>query len=194
MDVGDVLVRIKSTAHYHALGRLTGRAWEAVAAALEGSGTVVGFGTGRLDGAEFTDAVRELLGAPTLAPPSVREAWNAAVGEPDPLLSAVAAPLAAVGRLLLASNINPFHWLVARDRLARVGVTAPACLSFEVGHLKPASEFYEALAAADPRVGESAVFIDDQLANVEAARKHGMTGWLHRDLSATAGYLTGLAR
>jgi FMN phosphatase YigB (HAD superfamily) len=194
MDVGDVLVRIKPTAHYHALGRLAGLTWEAVAAALSSSGVGKKFGTGLLTPEEFTDSVRELLGVPTLEPGMVRAAWNAVVAEPDPLLSAVAAPLAATGRLLLASNINPFHWQEARDRLARVGVTAPACLSFEIGYLKPDRDFFVALEGADRRVGESAVFIDDQPANVEAATRYGLLGWVHRDSHATAAYVTGLTQ
>jgi HAD superfamily hydrolase (TIGR01509 family) len=194
MDIGNVLVQTVPTAQYRALGRLTGLSWTSVAAAIDSSGIVTGFGTGRVSGEEFTDSVRDLLGVPALAPGLLREAWNAVIAEPDPLLASAAAPLAAASRLLLASNINPFHWAVARDRLARVGVTAPACLSFEVGSLKPDPAYFAALAAADRRVTTSAVFVDDRGDNVDAAVRHGMTGWLHRDSPATVDYLAGLTR
>lgn len=137
MDIGDVLIRTVPTAHYRELARRTGMAWEQVADTIESSGIVAAFERGQLTAAGFANAVRRLLSRPGLRTKEVEEAWNVVVAEPDPVLAPVAACLAAAGRLLLASNTNPFHWRLVRGRLAGVGINAPACLSFEIGCTKP---------------------------------------------------------
>jgi len=192
MDVGDVLVETVPMAHYRELACRTGLTWEQVAGRIEGSGIVRGFETGRLTCTEFASEVRGTLGCPELRPEDVREAWNAVLARPDPVLAPIAACLAASGRLLLASNTSPWHWQVACRRLADAGITAPACLSFEAGHAKPDSRFFTALCRLGPRAGAGGVYVDDRPEHVEAAARHGLTAWLHTDARATARYLAGL--
>lgn len=191
MDVGDVLIRTVPMAHYRALGRHAGLGWERVAELLKGSGVVTAFETGRLAAAEFTHAVREMLAYPSLPDADVREAWNTVVAEVDPAVAPAAARLAAAGRLLLASNTNPFHWQVVRHRLARAGIVAPACLSFEIGCAKPDLAFFVTLTSAHPDARSHAVYVDDRAANVEAAVRCGMAGLVHSDPTHTAERLGG---
>lgn len=193
MDIGDVLVRTVPMAQYRALAAMTGLHWAAIREAIEARGVISGFETGRLSGREFTRAVRRTLGYPRLADAEIRNAWNAVIGAADPMIAEPATRLAACGCLLLASNTNPYHWRQAKARLASVGVTAPALLSFKIGVAKPDPRFFAALTSQYPVARNGAVYIDDQVANVAAVTAHGLTGWLHHDRSATAAYLTALA-
>ena len=192
MDVGDVLIRTAPMAQYRGLARETSLPWEHVAAVLEDSGIVTGFETGHLAPAAFTAAVRDHLHRPELHHRQVRDAWNAVVADVEPKLATRARKLAETGRLVLASNTNPFHWTVVHGRLAAAGINAPAYLSFRIGYLKPAAEFFAELASSEPRVAEGAVYIDDREDNVAEAIGLGMTGCLHRNADSTAAFLDDL--
>lgn len=192
MDIGDVLIRTRPMAHYRSLSRLSGMTWEQVAEGLEGSGAVAAFERGHLDPPGFLAAAQQVLRWPGLSRDQLEQAWNEVVAGVDDTLAPWAARLAAAGQLRLASNINPFHWRAVSPRLADQQVTAPAWLSYEIGHTKPNSGFFTAVVSAEPAAGSGAVYIDDRPENVEAAVAHGMLGWLHRSPEETAGYLADL--
>jgi FMN phosphatase YigB (HAD superfamily) len=194
MDVGDVLVRTVPMAHYRALAERVCAPWRAVAAIVEESGAVDAFETGRLSGEEFADKLARHLGHPDLRRRDLENAWCEVIGPTDPLVAEAAAALAAAGRLVLASNTNPFHWRIIRVRLADVGIACPAYLSFEVGAAKPGQAFFAALTADSSPVAAGSIYIDDRAENVAAAAHHGLTGWQHQDSAQTAGLLASLLR
>ncbi|MGH3328956.1 MAG: hypothetical protein ACRDPT_14395 [Streptomycetales bacterium] len=187
-----MLIRTAPLAHHRELARRTGLPWRRVADDIENAGIVTAFERGQLTDVGFADAIRRLLSRPRLRTEEVEEAWNAVVAEPDPILAPVAAHLAAAGRLLLASNTNPFHWRLVRSRLAAVGINAPAWLSFEIGYAKPDQRFFAAVNAGEPQADARTAFVDDRSENVEAASQHGFIGWLHRHPASTARYLSDL--
>ncbi len=189
MDVGDVLVRTVPMAHYRQLASHVGQDWRTVAAAIETSGTVSRFETGQLTEATFADALRAVLGCLWLANEDVQRSWQAIIGPADSDVGTIAADLARARRLVLATNTNPFHWRVVRNRLSELGISCPAFLSFEIGSAKPAQAFFDSLICAGLRGAREAVFVDDRVDNVEAARRCGWAGWLHRDAKETARYL-----
>lgn len=180
MDIGDVLIRTVPMAHYRELARRAGLAWEDVADRIESSGVVAAFERGERTALAFVESVRKLLAQPGLPASEIERAWNTVVAEPDPVLVPLAARLAAQRRLLLASNTNPLHWRLVRTRLAGVGIDVPAHLSFEIGYAKPDLRFFTALCAAAPQADGVAVYVDDRPENVEAARRRGLAGWVHR--------------
>jgi len=192
MDVGDVLIPTRPAAQWRALGRRCGLPWRAVADAAEASGIVRAIEAGRTSDQEFFAAMRSVLGRPELSDLEIRRSWNAILTDAEPTMAAVARRCAEAGRLLLASNTNSLHWPEVRRRLRGAGVSAPAVLSFEIGHCKPSAAFYEALAAADPRVPHNAIYIDDRSDNVAAAARFGMAGWRHRDPAMTGRRLSDL--
>ena len=190
MDVGDVLIRTIPMAHYQALAGLTGLPWEQVRAALESSGARLAFATGGLTEEGFATAAGNLLGCPGIGVDAVREAWNALIANPDPVVCPITASLAGQDRLLLASNTDPFHWQLVVERLAAVGIDAPAHLSFNLGFLKPDHGFFS-IVAADPRVPPGTLYVDDRIENVEAAEAAGFKGWVHSSPGETAAMLAG---
>jgi FMN phosphatase YigB (HAD superfamily) len=192
LDVGDVLVRTVPAAQYRALAARARCDHEQVAQVIEHTGIVHAFERGELTAARFAAAVSRTLYHPHLGVWDIRECWNSVVGEVDPLIVRPARLLASAGRLVLASNTNPYHWEVARQRLADAGLAAPACLSYEIGRLKPDPSFFDALAMSEPRLQAGAVYIDDRAENIAVAARRGWTGWLHREPSRTATYLNAL--
>jgi glucose-1-phosphatase len=192
MDIGDVLVTTVPMAHYRLLARRVAAPWQQVQDAVEGTGVVAGFESGSVAVPEFIQAVRDALAAPELREHEVLDAWAAVIGPLDPLTTKAAACAARAGRLLLASNTNPFHWPLVRARLRLADIDTPACLSFQVGHAKPADGFFASLELLAPSLPRSAVFIDDRAENVAAAMSHGLAGWQHADSARTAAYVMGL--
>lgn len=188
MDVGDVLIRTVPMAHHRQLARHTGLPCQQVADRIENSGIVTSFETGQLTATGFVDTLRRLLPRPGLTAAAVEHAWNAVIADPDLILAPIAAELAAEKRLVLASNTNPFHWRLVHARLAGVGIRAPALLSFEIGAAKPDPRFFAALQSV-PRGDHPVVYVDDLPENVAAARRCGLTGWVHRDARETSAYL-----
>lgn len=189
MDLGGVLVRTAADAQYTALAELTGIRPHRWAAAAEATGLVTALEEGRIDFPAFAADLAARVGADPLPFQTAEDAWNKVVDGLDDQVATAAAPLARQGRLLLASNTSPTHFARIRYLLAEAGINAPACLSYEVGHRKPADAFFHALAAADRRVGSGAVFLDDRVEHVAAARRHGLTAQLHHDPQATTAYL-----
>ncbi|MGH3713986.1 MAG: hypothetical protein ACRDT4_11080 [Micromonosporaceae bacterium] len=193
VDLGDVLVRTCPGAQYTALERLTGTPASQWATAADHSGLVPALEDGRIDFPTFTRCLATRAGSKPLPPQGAEDAWNAVIVGLDTHVAAAAALLAGQGRLLLASNTSPPHYARIRPLLAEAGIRAPACLSYKVGHRKPADAFFQALAAADPRVARNGVFIDDRAEHVAAAARHRMRARRHHDPRATAAYLRQLA-
>jgi FMN phosphatase YigB (HAD superfamily) len=194
LDLGDVLVRTAPGAQYAALAQLTGVLPHRWAAAADATGLTEALERGRITFADFADEVCWRAGATAAVPlQEIREAFCRVVVGLDEEMTAAVAPLAAQGRLLLASNTSEPHWHRIRRLLADTGVTVPACLSYEIGHRKPDDSFFQALAALDDRVKSGAVFLDDRGENVAAARRHGLESRRHRDPRISAAWLTTLA-
>jgi putative hydrolase of the HAD superfamily len=91
-------------------------------------------------------------------------------------------------RVLLGSNTNEVHATQFRRQFADVlGHFDGLVLSYEIGHRKPHAAFFEHCARLADAAPTEIVFIDDLVANVEAARAHGWHGILYRpgeDLAA----------
>jgi putative hydrolase of the HAD superfamily len=84
--------------------------------------------------------------------------------------------------LVLGSNTNDLHAAHYRRQFAEA--LAPfdrLVLSYEVGHMKPAPEFFRACAEAAGTPASGCVFVDDLPENVEGARAVGMRGVVYRD-------------
>lgn len=79
-------------------------------------------------------------------------------------------------RLVLGSNTNAIHAAQFQRQFAdTLGRFAHQVLSYEIGHNKPAPEFYAACVAAAGQPAGRCLFIDDLAENVEAARAAGLT-------------------
>ncbi len=85
--------------------------------------------------------------------------------------------------LVLGSNTNALHAEDFRPRFAEALRPFDAVvLSYEVGHMKPDREFFDACANAAGVPAGDCVFIDDLPENIDGARAAGMTGLVYRDV------------
>lgn len=84
--------------------------------------------------------------------------------------------------LFLGSNTNVLHATHYRRQFAKtLDLMDGFVLSHEVGHIKPAREFFLAcskISAAEPG---SCIFIDDVAENIDGARSVGLQGLLYQD-------------
>jgi putative hydrolase of the HAD superfamily len=185
-DIGGVLVEVDDAACPEHLAAAAGREPEQVAKLLHGSGLYDRFDTGDLNFDDLRRELRQVLDAPRLTSKQVSAAWQASIKTVCPVLAPIAARLGAAGRLAYASNNNPIHFPIVRERLSAAGVpdNVPALLSFEIGVRKPDAEFY--LGIKQLPIGACLVFIDDRIDNVIAAEKVGLPAWHHTDPQATA--------
>lgn len=128
-----------------------------------------------------------------LAEADLERAWGG-IFRLNEAVAAILPRLKASGaRLVLGSNTNEIH---AKRFLHEYATTMSSfdaiVLSYEIGRLKPAVEFYaECVIAARATAGEC-LFIDDRVENVEGALRAGLTGLLYRDSAGLIEDLTNL--
>ncbi|HTV79700.1 MAG TPA: HAD family phosphatase [Steroidobacteraceae bacterium] len=138
--------------------------------------------TGRLDGAGLIERFISL--APQAPPDAVREHWLEML-TPHADMMQLARQLMPHHGVYLLSNIGELHWdhLSVRHGVADLG--HGALTSFDAGVMKPDSAIY---AQAEAKFGlrpASTVFIDDRAENIEAARRRGWHGIVHRSFHDT---------
>jgi putative hydrolase of the HAD superfamily len=123
---------------------------------------------------EFSGAVCELVEV-DLTHDEFAAAWTGIFTLNEPIAKLVADLRSRGYRLLLGSNTNELHAAYFQRQYA----STMACfdhlvLSHEVGHIKPAVEFYLACARRANVAPSECVFIDDRPENVEGARQAGL--------------------
>jgi putative hydrolase of the HAD superfamily len=102
---------------------------------------------------------------------------------PNESVCALIAGLKAKGYpIYLGSNTNALHADHYRRQLAAtLGLMDGFVLSYEVGHNKPAPEFFRACSEVARTPPESCIFIDDLDENIAGARRAGLRGIVYRD-------------
>lgn len=146
--------------------------------------------TGRLETRDFAEqAVREF--GLKVGPAQFLEHFRGWMHAPYEGAHELLEALAARHRTAILTNISAVHWSLAQsfglfERVDRV------VASHRVGAIKPDREFFEIAIAelgADP---SEAVFLDDNLVNVEGARACGIEAHLVRGLAETRSRLAQL--
>lgn len=138
--------------------------------------------TGRIRPQEFRNGLKELINQPVTYQ-QLDDAWNALILDmPEERIRCIE----EVGknyRVFMLSNTNQIHYDRYRADLEKAygyktfsGLFEKAYFSHEIGHRKPAPEPYLHVLETHELKPEETLFIDDTLANVEAADKLGMTG------------------
>lgn len=110
----------------------------------------------------------------------------------DPAMVALAAALKGKLPRYILSNTNPIHIEFILSRFAFMHEFEGYIFSHEVGLEKPDPAIYHHTVRTFGLTPAGTVFIDDILANVEAARAAGWHGIHHRDAGRTRQELTKL--
>jgi putative hydrolase of the HAD superfamily len=149
------------------------------------------FESGRIGPEEFADRMMAMSGVRLPYDGFVR-AWedifwpNESVARLIRLLKAQGYPL------YLGSNTNVLHATHYRRQFAEtLDLFDGLVLSYEIGYMKPAREFFEACVRAAGVPGSSCIFIDDIAEYVEGARGAGLRAIQYID---TPGLLAELQR
>ncbi len=139
------------------------------------AGLLADFESGRIEPEDFFTRLLELSRL-RMDYPAFVAAWQD-IFWPNEAVAALIDALKARGySLYLGSNTNRLHATYYRRQFARtLDLFDGFILSYEVGHLKPAREFFEACVATAGVPARSCVFIDDVAENVEGARAAGLT-------------------
>jgi putative hydrolase of the HAD superfamily len=173
LDIGRVLVNLDLTFFGNRLKQLAGIQAEDLLAAVMSDGLASGFETGRISEVEFHARVNLRLGTEVTFD-DFFAAWNS-IFLPTPMLpDRVIAALARKTRLWTLSNTNSAHFNFINEHFPLLRHFEGRILSYEVGLQKPDERIFRiALDHAGVRASE-ALFVDDQIPNVEAARAVGI--------------------
>jgi HAD superfamily hydrolase (TIGR01509 family) len=180
LDIGKVLVDLDAARFAESMRRLTGMSEEQLGRIFLQNGLVQDFETGRIDNAEFHRRVCERCG--TAIPRAEFEAaWNSILGDKPIVSERLLANLSASAQLWVLSNTNRLHFEFISARFSFLRHFHGFVLSHEVGALKPDScIFSQALKRARSRADDT-LFVDDQIAHVEAARRLGIDAFQFLD-------------
>jgi glucose-1-phosphatase len=173
-DLGNVLVDLDYRKFNDRMMSLTGLGTEELRRVFEGSVAVLQYELGTITDDEFLAAIcREAR--INLARRDFLDAWTCIFSEKPLLSEELLSGLARDYALWIVSNTNNMHFQLIRDRYSFLTTCFQGyILSYEIGASKPnPAIFLHALNKARITAPE-VLFIDDQLPNVESARKLGM--------------------
>jgi len=142
------------------------------------------FESGRIAPDAFATSVMELAGVQVPYEDFVR-AWEDIFWLNESVAQLIAFLKSKAYSLYLGSNTNLLHATFYRRQFARsLDLFDGFILSYEVGHMKPTREFFDACVTAAGVPAPECVFIDDIAENVEGARQAGMTALQYVDTPA----------
>lgn len=172
-DVGNVILPFDPMRACRRLAELCGITADEICAEVYGRKLEREFEEGSISDEVFTQGVTEILGI-DLSAEQLRPIW-ADIFDENMDVSQLVRRIRKHHRVMLLSNTNAWHWEFAADTYPIIRDVPEWILSYEVGALKPDPIIYQ--AALEKLDGASMViFVDDIEANVQGARKLGMTG------------------
>lgn len=137
---------------------------------------------GAMSAEEFSRAVCGLVGL-EMPHEEFASAWSDIFWANEPIGRLVEFLRGRRYTLLLGSNTNDLHAAQFRRQFAEtLAHFDRLVLSYEIGHIKPSTEFYLSCARAGEADPGSCVFIDDLPENVEGARDAGLQAILYRSM------------
>jgi glucose-1-phosphatase len=181
-DLGGVLLNIDPNLTGKALTSMGVAPMEKVHARLSESRLYQRFDTGQCSPECFRDEIRIACGL-NLTDQQVDKAWNALLLDFPPERVDMLHQLKNHYRLFLLSNTNSIHFKsYTANFFDKHGEELPALfekifLSYELGMHKPDGEIYTKVLELGNLIPSETLFIDDSLANAEAAVRAGMLAY-----------------
>jgi FMN phosphatase YigB (HAD superfamily) len=169
-DLGNVLVEVDYQKFSDGLTSLTGKTMEELRPAF--TDELVGrYELGLCEEAEF---ISTLCGRIGVRRNDFMEVWSSIFSGKLLVPEDVLLGLSRKYRLWIISNTNKMHFNHVRAHYSFLEFFEGLILSFEVGAAKPDPAIFNLALERAGIKPEEAVFVDDQPANVEAARKIGI--------------------
>lgn len=180
LDLGKVLLDVEPREFGKRMRSLTGlEEWQLHRIFLEDD-IVERYETGRISDVEFHAEVCSRAGV-AIEKRSFDEAWNSVIGKRPLVSQKVLASLSARVPLWILSNTNKIHFDFISARHAFLRYFRGYILSHEVGLLKPDAGIFEHALRKTASQPSETLFVDDQIANVEAARRMGIDAFQFLD-------------
>jgi putative hydrolase of the HAD superfamily len=171
--MGKVLFDFDFKAFGERMRELTGLEYERLRAAFTGEQLGVRYESGLLSDMEFYTEVCRRAGC-RVSWENFVAAWNSIFYQ-DPILpERLVRTLASKADLWVVSNTNKLHFDHLTRRHPFLDCFKGFVLSHEVGVLKPDARIFRAALTRAGFEAERALFVDDQAANVAAARDLGI--------------------
>jgi len=176
LDMGKVLIDFTYLPLGMKLFSLTGLSDQALHHAIVSDGLVVRFERGDISIEAFHSEICRRFGR-QIPFDDFSSAWNSIFLDTPILQEELIASLAGRVDLWVVSNTNRLHFEHILKRYSFLHHFRGYIVSYELGAMKPDPRIYEAaLRRAGVRASE-ALFVDDLLTNVEAARDLGIDGF-----------------
>lgn len=181
-DLGDVILNIDIPLTYRSFSELSGRTHEELHSLFAETELFRKFETGSLSDGGFRNLVRDVLEMPGLTDSQIDASWNALLLDIPAARIELLQKLSASYNLYLLSNTSSIHI----EKINRIleetsGIGSldllfkRVFLSYEMGLMKPDPDIYrKVLESAEIEAGHT-LFLDDNLANVQAAEKLGIS-------------------
>ena len=152
---------------------------------LSASHLINDYQVGKMSTDEFVDIIKQHCDK-RITTENIVDAWNAClVRLPEERIEKIKELRGRGAHTYLLSNTNDLHWkFVEREFLSSEGAHAEdlfdnVFLSHEMHMAKPNREIYREVLSRIGCRGEECMFIDDSMANTEAAREEGIhSEWL----------------
>jgi putative hydrolase of the HAD superfamily len=190
-DLGKVIIPFDFQRGYDALAERTGLPADEVRTRVRRAGWYQDVETGRLPAEQFHRNVMQELGLDWDLE-TFRDVFSL-IFEPRTLLDdAFLEALHRRYRLVLLSNTNGLHFPWIQPRYPILRHFDQLVLSYQVGHMKPDPEIYEAAIAAAECPGEECFYTDDIPEYVAGARLHGIRAFLFQNQEQTQADLISL--
>ncbi|MCF0053472.1 HAD family phosphatase [Dyadobacter sp. LJ53] len=180
-DLGDVILNIDVPVASKSFAELSGREQAEILELFSKNALFRQFETGELDEAGFRNYVRKILDFSDLSDEAIDTAWNSLLLDLPPERVELLQNLAKNYRLFLLSNTSSIHITQVNKILeASTGIKRlddlfeTVFLSYEMGLMKPDPKIYQKVLEQAGLEAAETLFLDDNLANIEAASKLGI--------------------
>lgn len=178
-DLGGVLLDIKPEITIMALSEIAGIEPQRLGEMFVASNIVPRYETGHLDDSQFRDAIRGLIHSP-MSDQQIDDVWNSLLLDFPKRRVEMLKKLKEHFHILLLSNTNPIHYRHYTTRfLQDYGfgfdfLFDKQFLSQQMGMRKPDVEVFRYVVSQAQISASGSLFIDDTLANVQAAGQCGL--------------------
>lgn len=167
LDIGGVILEIDWARALRPLGIADPKEQALILDRIRDWNGLHDFERGQIPRERFFQGMQEILGVGTQD--GLEEAWNALVAGPLPGAEKIFDRFKDRIPLVALSNTNREHHIYFAREFPVISRFDHVLTSYELGHRKPDPEIYLAAAEAMGVRPEEAIFIDDSLANVQAA-------------------------
>lgn len=170
IDFGGVLYDIDTNACIEQFNRLKSKEKPSITSlSYEAMPLVSDYESGKISTTQFLDTLSSMLGNSDI--PAIINAWNATLLELKANIDKVVSELAESYPLYLLSNTNKLHYNHFAEKCEVIFRHFDKLfLSYKMGTNKPNAEIYQKAISEICLPPEEILFIDDSIANIEAAK------------------------